>query len=795
MLKNYLKIAIRNVARNKVYSFINIAGLTLGITCCSLLFLFVLDETAYDAMHSKKDDIYRIVEINDKGGEVRYFGQTSPPTGPILANDYEEVVRCARLFKFGGHINFSIGDTKFGERAYYFADSTFFEVFDFELITGDRKTALDEPFSMVIDEDWSQRLFGNENPIGKEIVLDDGGAYVVTAVMKNVPQNSHLQLKILTSLPYTDERFGGYMSNWNNFGAYTYVVLDGQAQADRFAMNIPAFIEKYFEPEANRNFYLQSLNDIHFKSKDIEFGAEAAKGQEAYIFIFMGIGIFMLLIASINYVNLATAKSLHRGKEIGMRKVSGAQQYQLVLQFLSESAIIALISMLLSIGLVDVLLPYFNQLTDKQFVFNSTTFGGVLGLLFIITLAIGLLSGIYPALVMSRLKPARILKGAMSTGKGSVALRKILVVTQFTLSIIMIIATIVASNQMDYIQERSLGFNKEQLIVVDINSGEVRRRFEVMKNEFAKSPYITGVAVSSRVPGEWKNLAQVYLKASGAEQQDSLRSNYIGFDEHMLGVYEMELLAGENFSGNAVTDSLHVLINETAAQTLGFKEPVGRYIQIGGGQYQVIGVVKDFNFESLHNRIAPLVLGYRANAFQQIDYFSLKFDPRYTEEAVAHASKVHDTFDQNTPIEYHFLDEQWEQFYKSDQRAGNIFTIGAGITIFVACLGLFGLASFIIQKRTKEIGVRKVLGASIVDLFLLLSKTFALQVLLAFLIATPVSWYLMNDWLNNFAFRFNLGVAEFLLAGVVAFVIALVSVSYRVIKATLLDPVNTLRNE
>ena len=795
MLKNYLKIAIRNITRNKVYSFINIAGLTLGITCCSLLFLFVLDETAYDSMHSKKDEIYRIVEIGDEGGEVRYFGQTTPQAGPTLTAEYEEVVEFTRLFKFGGHINFTIGDTKFGERAYYFADSTFFDVFDFELLKGDRNTALKEPFSMVIDEEWSQKLFGKENPIGKEIVLDEGEVYVITGVLKRIPQNSHLQIKILTSLPYSDERFREYQSEWNRYGAYTYVVLDKQAEVAQFSKNIPAFIEKYFEPEANRNFYLQSLNDIHFNSKDIEFGAEATKGQRAYIFIFMGIGIFMLLIASINYMNLATAKSLHRGKEIGMRKVSGAQQYQLVFQFLSESTVIALISLLFSIGLVDVLLPYFNELTDKQFVFNSTTFGGIIGLLFVITLIIGLLSGIYPALVMSRLKPARILKGAMSTGMGSVALRKVLVITQFTLSIIMIIATIVASNQMNYIQERSLGFNKEQLIVVDINSGEVRSRFETMKNEFEKSPYITKVAVSSRVPGEWKSLEEVYVKASGVELHDSLRCNFIGFDEHMLDVYEMELLAGQNFSGNAMTDSLHVLINETAAQALGFKDPVGQYIQVGGGQYQVIGVVKDFNFESLHNKIAPLVLGFRANGFQQIDYFSLKFDPKHTEEAIAHASKVHDTFDEGTPIEYHFLNEQWELFYKNDKRAGNIFAIGAGITIFVACLGLFGLASFVIQKRTKEIGVRKVLGASILDLFLLLSKTFVLQVIVAFLIAAPVSWYLMDDWLNNFAFRFDLSIVEFLLAGVVALVIALVSVSYRVAKATLHNPVNTLRSE
>lgn len=794
MLKNYFKIAVRNIVRNKAYSFINIAGLTLGITCCSLLFLFVVDEMAYDSMHNKRDRIYRVVEIGDEGEETRYFGQTSPLTGPTLTTDYEEVGQFVRLFKFGGHINFSIGDTKFAERAYFFADSTFFDVFDFQLLKGDRNTALSKANSMVIDEDWAHRLFGDEDPLGKEIVLDQEDAYVITGVMKNVPQNSHLQVKILTALPYSHDFFREYQSDWNNYGAYTYVVFDEKVSPEKFAANIPAFVKKYFKPEANRNFYLQSLNDIHFGSQAIEYGSEATKGQKAYIYIFIGIGVFMLLIACINYMNLATAKSLHRGKEIGMRKVSGAQRYQLIIQFLSESIFIALIALALSVGLVDLLLPYFNVLTDKSFVFDTETFGNILTLLFFITLVIGLLSGIYPAVVMSRLRPANILKGSMSTGKGSVALRKILVVTQFTLSIIMIIATIVASNQMDYIQNRSLGFNKEQLLVVDINSGDVRKRFDAMKNEFAKSPYITKVAVSSRVPGEWKNLREVYVK-SPDNSEDSLLSNYIGFDEHMLDVYEMTLALGSNFTGNVKEDSLHILVNETAVKALGLKDPLGRYIQIDKGRYKVIGVVQDFNFESLHNAIAPLVLGYRANAFQQIDYFSLKFDPRHVEEAIAHASEVHNSFDEGTPIEYHFLDEQWEQFYKNDKRAGNIFTIGAGITIFIACLGLFGLASFIIQKRTKEIGVRKVLGASVGDLFLLLAKTFVLQVLLAFIIAIPVSWYLMDDWLNNFAFRFQMGAKEFLIAGLVAVVIAILSVSYRVVKAALLNPVHTLRTE
>lgn len=795
MFRNFIKIAIRNITRNKAYSAINILGLTLGITCSSLLFLLVIDELGYDKFHENADNIYRVVEIDNTGDEIRYYGQTTPPVGPTMVEDYEEVKNYARLFQFGGHINFEKEGTKYAERNYYFTDSKLFEVFDFEWVIGDPSTALSEPNTTVIDEDWAVRLFGSpEKAIGQEIDAGERmGVNNVTGVIKTVPQNSHLQFKILVSLPTSMDFFPEYVNNWSTYGAYTYVQLDEQANFESLEEKVPDFIASHFDPEDNRNFYLQPLTDIHFNSKEIEFGTDHSKGEKAYIYIFIAVGGFMLLIACINYMNLATAKSLHRGKEIGMRKVSGALRHQLIFQFLSESVVMSLLSLALSVGLVDLLLPYFNHLTDKQFLFNTETFGGIFSLLFLITIVVGLISGLYPAFLMSKLKPANILKGSMSTGRGSVMFRKVLVITQFTLSIVMIIATIVASNQLDFIQNQSLGFDKDQLIIVDINSRQTRVRAETMVTEFQNSPYIEKVGVSSRVPGEWKNLAQVYVK--GENSNDSLRSNYMGFDERMLDVYNIELAAGENFSGQRATDSLQVLVNESLLRSLDIEEPIGKLVSIGGGDYKIAGVLKNFNFQSLHNEIAPLVVGYQYNAFQQIDYFSLKFDPDHAQEAVAHASSVHDQFDASTPIEYHFLDDQWALFYTNDRRASNVFAVGASITIFIACLGLFGLASFIIQKRTKEIGVRKVLGASLGDLFLLLSKTFVYQVCIAFLIATPLAWYFMNDWLDSFAYRFSLGVTEFLIAGVVALVIALASVSYRVFKAARVNPANTLKDE
>lgn len=801
MLKNYLKVALRNIFRNKVYSLINILGLTLGITCSCLLFLFVIDELSFDNYHEKKDRIYRLVEIDNSEKETRYYGQTAPPVAQTFASDYPEVVVGTRLYQFGGHINFQKDEELYHERAYFFAEPEFFDVFTVDFIEGNPAKALSEPNSLVIDSDWARTLFGTtEDVVGKQLIYGNNQTATITGIIENLPKNTHLQFRVLASVPSTEDWFKEYMTDWGTYGAYTYFLMDDQVDIDQLSAKIPGFIDTYFEKEQQRNFYLQPMTDIHFKSEGIEFASDSNRGEMAYIYIFLAVGIFMLAIACINYMNLATAKSLHRGKEIGIRKVSGAVRGQLIAQFLSESTIIALISLILSIGLVDLLLPYFNELADKQFVFNTNTFGSILLLLFGITFLVGLLSGSYPALLMSRLRAANILKGQMSTGKGSVVLRKSLVVVQFTLSIIMIIATIITSRQLDYIQNSSLGFKNDEIMVVDINSGNVRSRFETMKQQFSNSPYIKEVAVSSRVPGEWKTIREIF--ASNPDSPDSVRTNFMGFDADMIKLYNMEIMQGENFSGNSQADSMHVLINETAVEVLGLEDPVGKYISLVDdqdfnqrGQFQIIGVVKDFNFKSLHHKINPIVLGYRVNPFQSIDYFSLQFDPEYTQEAIAHAESVHNLFDQNTPMEYHFLDQQLALFYENESRASNIFAIGAGITIFIACLGLFGLASFIIQKRTKEIGVRKVLGASVKDLFLLLSKTFIIQVLIAFAIAAPIAWFAMSRWLDNFAFQFNLSLLEFIIGGLAAIFIAIISISYKVLQASFLNPAGTLKEE
>jgi len=797
MLKNYIKIAFRNLWKNKTYSIINIVGLTLGITCSSMLFMLVIDEFSYDNMYDQKDRLYRLVEINTSPEGEREFGMVPGPTGKALGDDYEEIEDYTRLYKFGGQIVFQHKEEAYEERDYYFAEPNFFELFNLEWIAGDPATALEKPFAVVINEEWAMKLFGTTDALGK--TLQSGGEtdFLVTGVIKNLPQNSHIQYKILVGIPTGMEFYKQISTSWDQYGAYTYLLLNEKAQPEKIHQKMEGFVASHFEKPEEHDFYLQALSDIHFNSASIEYGVDTNKGEITYVYIFMAIGIFMLLIACINYMNLATAKALDRGKEVGIRKVSGAFQHQLVTQFLSESTLMAFIAFILSFFLVDLLLPIFNSFTDKNFVFNLDTVGTIFLLILSVTVVVGLLSGSYPAILMSRLKTTYILKGAMQTGKGSVALRKVLVSTQFTLSIVMIIATLVAYRQLQYIQDVPLGFENEQMLIVDINNGEVRQRFETIKAEYANSPYVEGVAVSSRVPGEWKSLQEVYTKNFGSA--DSMKMNYIGFDEDMIDLYKMELTEGANFTGNKSVDSLHIIINETAVQSLGLEDPIGKYLELSDDgthqQLQIAGVVKDFNFESLHTEVGPMILGFRSNPFQSIDYFSLKFNSEHTEEVLAHADKVHKMFDTFSSMEYHFLDEQWAAFYKEDRRVSNVFAIGGGVTIFIACLGLFGLASFIIQQRTKEIGIRKVLGADVTNIVGLLSKDFLKLILISILIAVPIAWYAMESWLQDFAYRINVSWWIFALSGFVVLAIAFFTISIQSLKVAFTNPVDSLKRE
>ena len=542
------------------------------------------------------------------------------------------------------------------------------------------------------------------------------------------------------------------------------------------------------------------MEDIYLGSTDIGEGVESGHGQMSYIYIFSSMGLFLLVIACINYINLATSKAMVRGREVGVRKVVGAKRGQLIAQFMIESFLITILAALVSIIVMDLVFPYFNQITGKQFDVTPDTWTMYAAPLLMITGIIGITSGIYPAVYFAKVKPVSSLRGREVPNRHTVGLRKALVVFQFVITIVMIVSTLVIGRQLKFIQQADIGFNKDQLMVIDINSGEVRSRFRAMKEEYANIPGVQKVAVSTRVPGEWKNIPEFYVRssASPAGLPDSIKTYFMGFDEDMLVTYEMVLKSGRYFSAQSAGDSTNILLNESAVNALGLTDPIGAVISIrtgdGGRDMTVIGVVKDFNFQSLHQRVAPIIVGAWNNPFHYIDYFSLKLSGDI-QEVITAVTGVHEKFDQRTPIEYHFLDSQMESFYQAEKRAGMIVQMGGILSIVVACLGLFGLAAYNIQRRTKELGIRKVLGATGLNLFILLSSSFVKQIALAFLIATPLAWYMMSEWLKVFEYKISLHAGIFVLAGFIAMLIALATVSYRTFKAVRVNPVNSLRDE
>ena len=516
-----------------------------------------------------------------------------------------------------------------------------------------------------------------------------------------------------------------------------------------------------------------------------------------YVYLFSLIALFIVLIASINYMNLATARAMKRAKEVGLRKVVGARQNQLVGQFLGEAVLFTLLALIFALVIVEMVLPSFNALADKQLALNWVANGWLFGALLALVALVGIFSGSYPAFYLARLRPAFVLKSDLRAGAKAARLRQGLVVTQFALSIVMIVATTTARRQINFIREKNLGFNQDQLVVVDINSRNTRRNFQTIKNEMARIPTVTSVSASSRVPGEWKNLDQILVVGEGAPAAETHTMFFICIDQEFLHTFEIELAAGRNLSEAMGTDTSAVLLNETAARALGWEDPAGREIRApeGGYRARVAGVVKDFHFQSLHEKIAPLVLGHWKNPVTAVDYFTARLKSSDMAQTLSALQKVHEQFDQTTPFEYNFLDDRLNDFYRTDLRVGKIFGAGAALTSIIACLGLLGLAAFIAEQRTKEIGVRKVLGASVASILVLLSKDFSKLILLATVLAAPIAYFGLQRWLQIFAYRIDVGPGLFVLAGGTALVIALLTVSFQALKAALANPVESLRYE
>ena len=813
MFKNHLKIAFRNLIKTKVLSFINILGLTISITSFLLIALYIFDELTFDAFHKNAANIYRVIE-----SKTTAEGKKSKTTGTGYQvsekgkADLPQIKDAARLAIFGRTNVEATENNKVFYEDFILGNPGFLTVFDFPLLQGDRKTALSAPHAVIVTEETAQKFFGTAKAEGKTLKLDrDSIPFKITGVLKNFPANSSISFNLIFSeASMTNDGFKKFISSdWNSGAFSTFLLLNEKTTAKTIAGKLDQLVAANFKNENGEksNLLLQPFKETHFYSEDIE-GYSGRKGNITYVYVFFIIGFFVLFIACINYMNLATARFTNRAKEIAIRKVAGASRQSLIGQFLLEAFLVTTLSVVFALVLTELLLKPFNAFTEKQLTLGATTDYRIwLGLAMIIGI-VSLLSGLYPALFQSGLKPLSLLKNKIQPGRWNISLRRSLVVFQFSLSIIMIVATLVVYLQMKYISTKNMGFEKERLVVVDINSGKVRRGAQTIKDEFLKLSQVTAVSVSSRVPGEWKNIPTVKVKNGNALTAPGNDMYFLGVDDRFLETYHIALVKGRNFLPGSSADSGSVLINETAAKLLGITEPGGQTISIPsanfGGDFSpldkpfmvtVTGIVKDFNFQSLHEPLAPMILGFQNNPIISIDYFTARLAGNNTSTTLEQMDAILHSIDQNHLFEYHFLDRQWDLFYRDDRIRQTIFLIISILAIFIAGLGLFGLSTYAAEQRVKEIGIRKVLGASVQSVVIMLSKEFIKLVLIASVIAFPVAWLSMNKWLQDFAYRITISWWVFVLSALTAVIIAWITISYQAIKAATANPVKSLRTE
>ena len=798
MIRNYLTIAIRNLLRQPVYSLINIIGLAIGMAACMLIVLYIQDELSYDRYHPKADRIYRIVDDIESGGQTIQTAGSPLSWAPALKRDYPEVEQFVRMRGTGSTWLFKAGESQFYEKKVIWAEDGLFDLFDIPLVAGDPKTALAEPFTIVISETMAAKYFGGEEAMGQIMGVDNVYEFRVTGIMRDIPANTHMRPDIFTSYSSLPTIGGYYRENWevhDNF--YTYILLRENANPADLEAQFPDFLERYAGDKYRESGVvlrpsLQPLVDVHLHSQ--REGELEPNGDIRFVVLYTLIAFLIPLIACINFVNLATARSAMRAREVGVRKVMGANRNQLLGQFLGEAVVMAALAMVISVILVQLALPAVNAIAGKQLVFPLSN-GLVLAVLVFGTLVIGLAAGSYPAVYLSGFLPTEVLKGSLKSGTRGLGLRKVLVVIQFAMSIFLLVSTAVIYDQLEFIQTKRLGFNKEQVMVLPITGSFQRRNTPVLKERLSQVSGVSGVATTSGVPG-MRVIPIMAVRPEGMVPEDHLMMATLQVDEHLLDVLEIELVAGRNFSSDWGTDSTTgFLLNETAVQYLGWGTPadaIGRqyaWLPFGGKKGRVIGVVEDFHLRTIHEEIEPVVI--LTSTYHQ--YVLIRLEPGGIPETIARIGETWRNVDASFPLEYTFLDEDFDRLYRDDRRLGEVFAIFAVLGVFVACLGLLGLASFSIQQRTREIGIRKVLGSSISSVVVLLSKDFMKYVLLGNLIAWPLAYYVMTRWLQNYAYAAALNYAWFVVGGAVALVIAWLTIGAHAVSASRRNPVNALR--
>ncbi|HSR18584.1 MAG TPA: ABC transporter permease [Ignavibacteriaceae bacterium] len=811
MFRNYLKIAIRNLKKSKGNSLINILGLAVGIASCVIILLYIRNELGYDKFYKNADSIYRVYIKSSINGNESCNCKTAAPLGNTLVHNFPEVITFTRIGFFGNHA-LKYNDKLYRERHLYTADSNFFDVFSLPLINGNPKTVLSQPNCIVMTQSAAQKYFGNENPVGKFLSADSQSSYMVTGVMKDFPVNSSFRFDILLSMstyPATEN------DRWLDMSYTTYIVLKKGTDPVFFQKKLKNIVNDYVGPQAESvlgipfreflnkgnkwDFYLQPFTSIYLYSQreyEIDKNTEWADQNRSnidYVYIFSAIAFFILLLAVINFINLTTARSETRSKEVGIKKSLGSNKTKLIGQFLTESIIVALLSVLISIVLIEIILPFFNQLAGKNL--KLELFNGVYIIpgLILFAVVIGILSGSYPAFYLSSFRPVHLFKSSFEKRITKSTLRSGLVVVQFIVSIALIIGTIIIRDQINYMQNKNLGFNKEQLYTV-INFGVPENKIHVIKQELLKNSDIISLTNSSimffpGIPGDGYSYNERQVSSA-------ISSQYLDVDYNFLKTFKIPLVRGRFFSEEFPSDTGSVVINEAMNKECGNEDPVGKeLIQIGQlKRYKIIGVIKNFNYQSLHEQFKPLVL-FLSQVNQAASILTIRISSENMKNTIEFINSTWKNFTGGEDIYSSFIDQDLARLYRSEERAGTVAAVFSALAIFIACLGLFGLASFITEQRKKEIGIRKVLGASVFELITMLSREFTKWVLIANIIAWPLAFYVMNNWLNNFAYRINITPWVFILSGIAALIIALLTVSSHAIKAAAANPIKSLRYE
>jgi putative ABC transport system permease protein len=808
MIKNYIKTAFRSLTKNKGFTAINILGLALGLATCLLIVFYVFDELSYDRYNINADRIFRINEDIRFSGNSSLLAQTPAPLAAAMKTDFPEVEQAARFIMRGGGAHVKKGDQNIQENAMIYADPAILKIFTLPMSDGNPASALTEPHSVVITESTAKKYFNRINVVGQTLTFNDTALYKITGVIKDIPQQSHFNFDFFISMcTLAESRNDVWVSS--NFN--TYVLLKPGADYKKLEAKLPGFFKSHAAPQLQGILHLtfakfeqagnylrlniSPLKDIHLRSNRV--GELGMNGNIQYVYMFSAIAIFILLIACVNFMNLSTARSANRAREVGVRKVLGSSRKYLIFQFLAESVMVTLAAALIALLAAWLLLPLFNQMSGKQLTVTPQIISWLLPVLFVIVLFIGVLAGSYPAFYLSGFQPIQVLKGKLSAGFKGGYLRSFLVVFQFAISIFLIIGTLVIYNQLKYIHNKDLGYNRAHVVSI-WNTNVLGSKIKAFKQEIKQLPGVQNATMTSALPTTNYDDNDVIFKGPVADQKNSILSHEWYVDEDYVPTLGLKIKDGRNFSAQMATDTDAVLINETAAKMLNFKDPVNQllYVLVDDKAsilkpYHIIGVIKDFNFKSLRENVTPMLLfnGWDRGAI------SIRINSASIPALLSQIKNKWTSFAPSQQFSYSFMDQDFDAMYRSEQRTGTIAIAFTSLAIIIACLGLLGLAAYAAEQRTKEIGIRKVLGASIGAIIGMLSRDFIKLVLIAMIFASAVGWWVMNYWLQDFAYRQNIQWWVFALAGGSAILIAFITVSFQALKAALTNPVKSLRSE